>query len=176
MQKYLPALLLILLGFVSRLLPHPANFAPIAAIALFSGIYLPKKFALIIPLIAMGLSDIILGSYHWQVMLSVYLAFIVTALIGLALKNNKKFYTVLGSTLLASIIFFITTNTAVWAFTTMYPHSLNGLWQSYLMALPFFKNSLLGDLFYTGVFVGGMEIILKLKTKEKLVVTRNIGY
>ena len=171
MQKYLPAFLLILLGIASRLLPHPANFAPIAAIALFSGIYLPKKFALTIPLIAMALSDIVLGSYHWQVMVTVYIAFIFTALIGLALKNHKRFTTVLGGTLLASIIFFITTNTAVWAFTTMYPHSATGLGQSFLMAIPFFKNSLLGDLFYTGVLVGGMELILNYQTNKNLKTT-----
>ncbi len=167
MQKYLPAFLLIVLGLFSRLLPHPANFAPIAGIALFAGIYLPKKWALIIPLTAVVLSDIVLGSYQWQIMLTVYLAFIVTGLIGLAIKNNKKFHAVLGGTLIASIIFFITTNWAVWAFGTMYPHSLNGLLQSYVMALPFFRNSLLGDLFYVGVLVGGMELIISLRGVQR---------
>ncbi len=174
MQKYIPAFLLIILGLFSRILPHPANFAPIAAIALFSGIYLPKKWALTIPLIAMALSDIVLGTYQWQIMLTVYLAFIVTGLIGLAIKNNKKFQTILGGTLLASIIFFIATNWAVWAFGTMYPHSLNGLLQSYTMALPFFKNSLLGDLFYIGVLAGGMELAIKLNTQNTL-ETKKIG-
>ena len=90
MQKYLPAFLLILLGLISRLLPHPANFAPIAAIALFSGIYLPKKWALTIPLAAMALGDIVLGSYHWQVMVTVYFAFIVTTFIGIKVGNNIR--------------------------------------------------------------------------------------
>ena len=144
MQKYIPAFLLIILGISMRLLPHPANFAPIAATALFAGIYLPKKFALIIPMIAMLASDLVLGFYLWPIMASVYIAFAITGLLGLAIKKNKKITTVLGSTLLASIIFFIVTNWAVWAFGNMYAHNFNGLMQSYLMALPFFKNTLLG--------------------------------
>jgi len=159
MQKYIPALLLIILGASTRLLPHPANFAPIAAIALFAGIYLPKKFAIILPMAAMLISDLILGFYLWPVMLSVYFSFAVTGMIGLAIQKHKKFSTILGGTLLASIIFFTITNWAVWAFGTMYTHNFNGLIQSYLMALPFFKNTLLGDLFYTGVLVGSMEVI-----------------
>jgi hypothetical protein len=159
MQKYFPAFLLILLGISSRLLPHPANFAPIAAIGLFSGIYLPKKYALIIPGIALILSDWFLGFYVWQVMVAVYASFAIVGLIGLTIKNNKKIHIILGGTLLGSIIFFLVTNWAVWAFTPMYAHNVNGLLQSYFMALPFFKNTLLGDLFYTGVLVGAMEVI-----------------
>ena len=158
-QKYLPAFLLILLGVSSRILPHPANFAPIAAIALFSGIYLPKKFAIMLPMAAMFLSDLIIGSYLWPVMISVYFSFAITGMIGLAIQKDKKISTVVGGALLASIIFFIITNWAVWAFGTMYTHNFNGLVQSYIMALPFFKNTLLGDLFYTAVLVGVMEAI-----------------
>lgn len=174
MQKYVPAFLLIILGLFSRVLPHPANFAPIAGIALFAGIYLPKKLAIIIPLVAMALSDFIIGTYQWQIMLTVYLAFTITGLIGLAIKNNKNFRTIVGGTLVASIIFFMTTNWAVWTFGTMYPHSLNGLLQSYVMALPFFRNSLLGDLFYVGVLVGGMELILNFN-KQNILEIKKIG-
>ncbi len=169
MQKYIPALLLILLGVSTRLLPHPANFAPIAAIALFAGIYLPKKFAIILPMAAMLISDLILGFYLWPVMVSVYFSFAVTGMIGLAIQKQKKFSTVLGGALLASILFFIVTNWAVWAFGTMYAHNFNGLIQSYLMALPFFKNTLLGDLFYTGVLVGSMEVI------QNYTLSKNFG-
>ncbi len=174
MQKYIPAFFLIALGLFSRVLPHPANFAPIAGIALFAGIYLPKKLAVIVPLVVMALSDFIIGIYQWQIMLTVYLAFIITGLIGLAVKNKKNFGSIVGGTLLASIIFFITTNWSVWAFGTMYPHSLNGLLQSYAMALPFFRNSLLGDLFYVGVLVGGMEISLNFN-KQNILETKKIG-
>ncbi len=169
MYKYIPAFLLIILGISTRLLPHPANFAPIAAIALFAGIYLPKKFAITLPMIALLISDLVLGFYLWPVMVSVYFSFAITGIIGLVIQKNirlkqihvrwERFSTILGGTLLASILFFIITNWAVWAFGTMYTHNFNGLIQSYFMALPFFKNTLLGDLFYTGVLVGSMEVI-----------------
>lgn len=161
MKKYMPAFILIALGVSTRLLPHPANFAPIAAIALFSGLYLPKRFAIIVPAAALLLSDIVLGFYTWQVVVSVYACFALTGIIGLYLAKQKKFATIALGTILASIIFFLVTNWAVWAFGTMYPHTTSGLMQSYIMALPFFRNSLLGDIFYTTVLVGSMELIQK---------------
>ncbi len=170
MKKYLIPILLIILGFATRFLPHPANFTAIGAIALFGGIYLPKKWAIILPLIAMFVSDIFIGFYSWQIMLSVYAGFALMGLIGLLVRNNKKFSTVLGGTILGSILFFLITNAAVWQFGTMYTPNFSGLMQSYFMALPFFKNSLLGDLFYVGVMVGGLEALSFLnKFKE----TRN---
>lgn len=153
---------LILLGFAARLLPHPANFAPIGAIALFAGLYLPKRHAIVAPLVAMFFSDVIIGFYTWQTMISVYAAFILTGVIGLLIRNRKSFATVVGGTLLGSVFFFIITNAAVWAFDEMYPLTFNGLMQSYAMAIPFFKNSVMGDLFYTGVLIGGMELVLTL--------------
>ncbi len=158
-KKLLIPLLLIALGFIARLLPHPANFAPIGAIALFSGLYLPKRWAIILPLAIMLISDIFVGFYAWQIMLAVYLSFVLAGLIGLLVRKHKKFSTILGGTLLSAILFFLITNTAVWLFGTMYIHNFSGLMQSYFMALPFFKNSLLGDLFYVGVMVGGYEVV-----------------
>lgn len=157
--------LLIFLGIIARFLPHPANFAPIGAIALFGAIYLPKKYALIVPLFAMFISDIFIGFYSWQIMLAVYSSFALMGVIGLLVRKNKKFHTVLDGTLLGSILFFLITNFAVWAFGTMYTHNFTGLIQSYTMAIPFFKNSLLGDLFYVGILVGGFEFAKILATK-----------
>jgi len=153
-------LILTIVGFAARLLPHPANFAPIGALALFGGLYLPKKWALILPLATMFISDIFVGFYAWQIMLSVYVSFVLVVGIGLLVRKNKKFRTILGGTILGSILFFLITNAAVWAFGTMYIHNLSGLLQSYTMAIPFFRNSLLGDLFYTGVLVGTVESVL----------------
>lgn len=168
MKKYIIPILLIILGFVARLLPHPANFAPVGAIALFGGLYLPKKWAIILPLIAMFVSDIFIGFYTWQIMLSVYAGFALMGLIGLIVRKNKAFATVIGGTLLGSILFFLITNAAVWQFGTMYAHNFSGLIQSYFMALPFFKNSLFGDLFYVGVMVGGFEIYQITKNKKQI--------
>jgi len=152
-------LILTTVGFAARLLPHPANFAPIGALALFGGLYLPRRWALILPLGVMFLSDLFIGFYAWQIMLSVYICFALVVGIGLLVRKNKKFRTVLGGTALGSVLFFLITNAAVWAFGTMYVHNLSGLIQSYAMALPFFRNSLLGDLFYTGVLIGTVEAI-----------------
>lgn len=169
MKKLLPAFILITLGLAARFLPHPANFAPIGAIAIFSGLYLPKKWAVVLPLAAMFFSDIFLGFYAWRIMFSVYGSFVIMGLIGLWVRKNKKLSTVLGGTILGSVIFYLVTNGAVWAFGSLYSHNLAGLLQSYIMAIPFFRNSLLGDLFYTGVLVGAYEASLVLFYKEKKV-------
>jgi len=161
-QKYFWVMfsILILVGFGARLLPHPANFTPIGALALFGGLYLPRRWSIIVPFAAMLLSDVVIGFYNWKIMIAVYASFIIMGLIGLAVRKNKKFAAILGGTLLGSIIFFVLTNAAVWIFGTMYTHNISGLVQSYTMALPFFKNSLLGDLFYIGVFVGILELLV----------------
>lgn len=143
---------LVILGASARLIPHPANFAPLAAIAIFGGLYLPKKLAILIPLSAMLLSDVLIGFYSWKIMLVVYSSFAFTGYISTKIRDS--FTSILSVTILSSILFYLATNAAVWAFGTMYSHDLSGLGQSYLMALPFFRNSLLGDLFYTGVLVG----------------------
>jgi len=166
LKKYLPALILIALGIAARFLPHPANFAPIGAIAIFSGLYLPKKLALVLPLAAMLMSDLFLGFYTWPIMLSVYISFGIMGSIGLAVRENKKLSTILGGTILGSLIFFLATNFSVWAFGNWYPHSLAGLINCYAMAIPFFKNSLLGDLFYAGVLVGAYEAGLAFIYRE----------
>ncbi len=142
-----------------RLLPHPPNFAPIAAIALFGGVYLSRKFALGIPILAMLVSDIFIGFYKPVVMASVYGSFVLCGLIGLWLKKHKKAGTIIGSSLLCSVLFFIITNFAVWAFTPWYTKTLAGLVQCYVLALPFFRNTLLGDIFYVGVFFGVYELV-----------------
>lgn len=166
MKKFLPAFILVTLGIAARFLPHPANFAPIGAIAIFSGIYLPKKWALALPLAALFFSDLFIGFYSLPIMFSVYASFIVMAVIGLAVRKYKNIGTILGGTILGSVVFYLVTNGAVWAFGSLYPPTMAGLTQSYYMAIPFFKNSLLGDLFYTGVLVGAYEASLALLYKK----------
>ncbi len=161
--------LLIILGFASRLLPHPANFAPIGAIALFGGLYLPKRLAIILPVVAMFVSDIFIGFYAWQIMLAVYGSFAIVGLIGLLVRKNKKAATVIGGTILGSVLFFLITNFAVWAFGSMYTHTFAGLTQCYTMAIPFFKNTILGDLFYTGALVGCFELLTYWSRRDILV-------
>jgi hypothetical protein len=152
-------ILIIFFAVTLRLLPHPANFAPIGAMALFGGAYLDKKYALIVPLVAMLISDLFLG-FHATV-LYVYSSFLLIGLIGLWLRNHKNIKHVIGASLLSSTLFFLITNFGVWM-QGAYARDITGLIQSYVMGLPFFRNSLIGDLFYVGLFFGAFELSLKL--------------
>lgn len=157
-------------------LPQIPNFAPIAALALFGGTYLSKKYALIVPIIAMLIADYFIGFYNPMVLASVYGSFILIGLIGIWLRNNKTLPNVIGGTLTGSIIFFLVTNLAVWlAPQFYYPHTLQGLVDCYVIALPFFRNTITGDLFYVGAFFGTMELSIlvakKYSTKKRVSVS-----
>jgi len=158
--------ILISLALISRLMPHPWNFTPIGAIALFSGFYFGKRYAFALPILAMLSSDIFLGFYSWKLMILVYGSLLLYVALGFWLKKHKKWYTVLGSSLLCSVLFFLITNFAVWAFTPWYPKIFSGLIQCYIMAIPFFRNTLLGDLFYVTTFFGAYEIAKVLVRKR----------
>jgi len=170
--EFVIALLLISVGVVLRLLPHAPNFTPIATIALFGGAYFSRKTAFILPIVAMLVSDAFLGFYEPKLMMSVYGSFVLTILLGLWLKNHKKWYTVAGATILSSTLFFLITNFSFWAFGHWYAKSFSGLVQCYLMALPFFRNTLLGDAFFVLVLFGTYELMevwirATFKLKEK---------
>ena len=174
--------LLILLSALSRLIPHPPNFAPIGAMALFGAAYFSKKYiALIIPIIAMWLSDMVLNNvvygqyfdhfvWFYQGFYWTYGAFILISLIGFLLLKKVKVQTVLVGSLSSSILFFLVSNFGVWFSGNMYPKDLNGLMTCYAAAIPFFKNTLMGDLVYCGILFGSFEFAqykipaLKLKT------------
>ena len=171
--------LLVLLGVCSvalRLLPHAPNFAPIGAFALFVGLYASKRSWFIAPFVVMLASDFLIGFYNWKIMLVVYFGFLIYMLIGRIVKYNKSFMTVMGGIFGAALLFYLTTNFAVWAFGSLYPRTFSGLILSYEMALPFFRNSLFSDLFYVGVFVGTYELAFKIfpillqKTKSILCI------
>ena len=169
--EFLTATVFIIIGAASRLLDHPFNFTPITAIALFGSVYLSKRTALILPILAMLISDFFIGFYQFSLMGFVYLSFFLCVFWGFWLKKHKKWYTVLVSSLFCSIIFFLLTNFAVWAFTDWYPKDSSGFVECYLMAIPFFKNTLLGDLLYVSLFFGiyegiGVWIRKKFKVTE----------
>src|SRR3990167_7839089 len=101
------AFFFILAGIVLRFIPHLPNFAPIAAMALFGGVYLNKKYALIIPLLALFLGDIIIGFYNIWIMIAVYGSFALIGLIGLWLKKHKSLPNVFAASIFSSILFFL---------------------------------------------------------------------
>lgn len=149
---------LILIAAIARILPHPPNVTPIAAMALFGGAYFnQKKFAIIIPMIAMLAADIFLG-FH-STMLFVYGAFLATIGIGFLLRSNKSVFPIAGAAVGSSVLFFVVTNFGVWLSTGMYPMTVSGLISCYVAGIPFFQNTLLGDLVFTGVLFGAFEFL-----------------
>lgn len=158
--KIIIAIAIILLAAASRLVEHPFNFTPLAAMALFAGCYLRTRWAVILPLGAMLASDYFIGFYDWQVMASVYLSIALAFVIGWYLRKYLKWYNVALASLASSITFFIITNFAVWAFFSWYPHSWAGLVSCFTLALPFFRNTLAGDLVYSTLFFGIYNLVL----------------
>ena len=148
---------LLVLGIFSRLIVHSWNFTPVIALALFGGVYLKKKQAILIPLILLAVTDVILG-FH-QTMLFTWGSIIVIVAIGLWVKRNKNFKTVLGGGLASAVLFFIVTNVGVWLVTGMYPMTLTGLTECFVLALPFFRNTLVGTFVYGLILFGVYEII-----------------
>ena len=136
---------ILLLSF-SRLIPHPPNFTPILAAAIFSG-FCFRNFYLstLIVILSIFLSDIILG-FHNQTIF-IYMALMVSVLLGLSIKNFK-FIQILYTGLAASICFFIITNFGAWIFLDIYEKNLSGLINCYIMGIPFFKNTLSSTIFY----------------------------
>lgn len=152
--------ILILIGFLTRFMPHPMNFTAVGAIALFSGYYFKdKRIAFAVPMAIMLLSDWILGFYDWQLLASVYLSFALVVLLGIMIKD-KKWFVALPTSLFGTVSFFLITNGAVWAFANWYPHTFAGLMACYAEGLPFVRNNFAGDLTYTLVFFGIAELAM----------------
>ena len=164
---------LIILAISTRLLPHPPNFAAVGAVALFSGTYLNKKYALWLPLIIMVISDFIIG-FHSLIFFT-WGSFILMGCIGLWIRKKKNIQNVIFGTITGSLVFFFITNFAVWAFTPMYTKTVQGLLECFVMALPFFRNSLLGDVFYVGVLFGAYEGIIYLMPRLRGLTDEKIG-
>ena len=149
---------LIVAAGLIRILPHPPNFAPIAAMALFAGAYVADtRLALLIPLAAMVLSDLFIGLHAAMVL--VYVCMAITVCIGMQLRKRLHALPIGIAALASSVLFFAITNFGVWATQGMYPISLQGLIACYVAAIPFFHNTLLGNAFYTVVLFGGFALI-----------------
>jgi hypothetical protein len=140
-----------------RLAPHPPNFSPIAAMALFSGAYLPRRaLAFLAPLAALLLSDLVLGFYPEVVF--VYLSVAATVLIGWALARRKTVLPIAAAAVAGSVLFYAVTNFGVWLVTDYYPKTVTGLAACYVAAIPFFQNTLAGDLVFTAALFSGFAL------------------
>lgn len=159
----------LLLAALSRLIPHPPNFAPITALALFGAATLAdRRLALLTPLAALFVSDLCIEGLHrmglmasWGLypgMWVTYTAFLLVALIGLLLRRHRTVPAITGATLAGSVVFYAVTNFGVWAGGNLYPHTPEGLLACYTAAIPFFQNTLLGDAVYGTALFGGFAL------------------
>lgn len=166
--RFLFAALLVLVAAFSRILPHPANFSPVMAIALFSGVaFLSRKESLLVSLVAMIVSDFFIG-FH-DLMLVVYGCMVLMTAAGWYLKQDRTILKTVTIAFAGSLFFFIVTNFAVWLTSGMYALDFNGLVQCYMMAIPFYQNSIAGDVGYTVILFGALYAFERVQNKSQVV-------
>ncbi|MGH7950518.1 MAG: DUF6580 family putative transport protein [Limisphaerales bacterium] len=151
---------MILAAVASRLIPHPPNFTPVAALALFGGAsFADKRSAFLVPLAGLLLSDLALG--FSAITPVVYASFAAIVCLGFWLRQRQTIWRLAGATLAGASLFFVLTNFGVWAFDNLYPKTLAGLADCYVAGIPFFGNMLLSDLFYSALLFGGLALAEK---------------
>lgn len=161
-------LVLFLIGFdvAARLLMHVPNVSPVAASALFAGMMLSRRsLALLVPLAAMLIGDLLIGFDDWRVSAVVYAAMLLPAVAGILASRYRPSRVVVPAALACSLIFFAATNFAVWAFSGMYSLDTAGLVQCYTLALPFLKYTVAGDLFWCAALFGGAWLVQRLAAR-----------
>ncbi|MCZ7611659.1 MAG: hypothetical protein M5U17_16060 [Ignavibacterium sp.] len=159
--RFLVITSMIILAALVRFIPHPPNFAPIAALALFGGkYYTDKKFAFAVPVLVMIITDAVIG-FHYLIP-AVYISFLLIAGVGLLLRKTNKLPWLIAGSIAASTLFFILTNFFEWYAGILYPQTFNGLITCYVAAIPFFFNTLIADLF----FVIAMSMTFEFLTRK----------
>lgn len=153
------AVALIVFGVILRILPHDANFAPVGAIALFGGAVLSARHALWLPLVIMIVSDIFIG-FH-DTMLFTWGGFVLVGMFGMLLRKSSNALRIPVGALGSGLVFFIVSNFGVWVEGRLYPHTLQGLVECYVAALPFLRTSLIADLIFAAVLFGAYALSTK---------------
>jgi len=156
MNFILPTLLVVL-GVICRVVPHPANFAPIGAIALFAGAsFRDRRAAVVVPLAAMFIGDLFIGLH--SLMPVIYATYALIAVLGMLLRerHNSPLH-IAGGAFAGATIFFVVTNFAVWL-GGMYPRTLEGLTACFVNAIPFFDRTLMSDLLFSAIFFGAYAL------------------
>ncbi|MCS6990611.1 MAG: hypothetical protein NZL95_01970 [Chitinophagales bacterium] len=159
-SAYFPVFVLIVLAAALRLLSNELklwNVTPVTAMALFGGAMIAdRRLAILIPLSILFITDAFIGFYSG--MWVVYLSFVLVVMVGKWIITKRSPRRIVAASLTASTLFFLITNFALFYPPTMYPHHVDGIVQSYLAALPFYRNALIGDLFYSGLLFGSLEV------------------
>ena len=161
LYRTLLALAIIALAAALRIAPHPWNFTPVGAMALFSGaIFRDRRIAFFFPLLALFIGDIFIG-FH-KLMPVVYASFLLSVAIGFWLRDRRTVGRIGAATLLGAMQFFLVTNAAVWVFGLSYPRNSAGLLACYVAGIPFFWNTLAGDAAYALLLFGGFALAERL--------------
>ena len=151
---------LIVLDVVARVLPHAPGFLPVAASGFFAARVLRvPAFAVVVPVVAMVLSDTMLPGEDWRIQAVGFAAIAIPALGGILTRRWPGVLPAIATVVSCSFLFFLLSNGAVWLFSGMYPLTLSGLTQCYVAALPFLEKTVLGDLFWTAVLFGGAWLV-----------------
>lgn len=155
---------LLIIGILSRFLPHAENFTPVLAIALFGGVYLRRSQALWLPLALMAASDLVIGlhatiPFTWG-------SIVLCSLIGLWVRQRVTPVRILGGAFLSAVLFFIVTNFGSWLL--YYAPTWDGLVACYTLAIPFFRMSLASTLCYSVVLFGIYEIVSRKVRDSRL--------
>jgi hypothetical protein len=161
-------LLLMLASATFRLLPHPANFAPITALVIFVSARWGMRRGVLALMGVMAFSDVMLGTYDLKLMAVVYGSFAAAALIGNWVGKNISTRRVILGSLASSTFFYLTTNFAVWAFSPWYARTAAGLAESYVLAVPFFRNALFGDLIFSCALFGAYALYRRFSAAPPL--------
>lgn len=172
-ESLLVVFIIIAIAVITRIIPHYPNFTAVGAAALFGGAYFSRRTALLIPIIALFVSNLILNNLLYRTALPgadpgfvvfqlqslwIYAAFILIALMSFAKIRPSRLLSVLGCSLAASVILFLVSNLGVWVHSALYPKTMTGLLASYTAALPFFWSTIAGDVFYVTVLFGGLAL------------------
>lgn len=166
------AYLILLVAVAARFVPHPANFSPVYGALLFGGACLKKRDSIWFPVLLLAVSDVILTTlvyrahFGWADTID-WAGFAAVALIGWALRNNISALKVVSGSLAGATAFFVISNFAVWMGGTLYPLTRAGLAACFVAAVPFFGNTLLSSLLYSGVLFGAYEFYQRKFTRQE---------
>ncbi len=162
------AFILVALGVLTRLVPHGWNMTLMGAVALSAGFLISRKsIAVLVPLAAVIVSDLFLG-FH-STIYYVYGAYILMVALASVAKGNR-WGSVLATSALGSFLFFIITNFGVWHVEGIYPYTLSGLMQSYMMGIPFYRAQFLIDVVGSFGLVYGFKFLFQKVLRQTLSV------
>lgn len=163
------ALIMVFATAATRLLPHPWNFTPLVAMALFGGATLRKvSWAVVASLSSLALSDLALGYFPYPGMAWVYGATVAVVLLGTLLRQRRGVAPTAAATLIGGAVFYLVTNFGVWASGSLYPKTVEGLVACYVAGIPFYRNQVLGDLFFAALLFGAYALAISARARYLL--------